>query len=287
MKKISNIMKVSFITNFCLSIVKVVVGFIGHSNALISDGIHSFSDLITDIVAIFGSDMSLKKADDKHPYGHGKSEYITSFIIGLVVLFLGLGLISNVFNKTIIIPSILVILVSIFTIISKYLLSNYLINKGNNLKNEILIASGKESKADVLSSIVVLISSILMQCSNKIEIFKYSDLIASIIVGIMIVKTGFNILKDSISMILGEQETDEETLNSFKSIILKNKEIKTIDSFLCIKYGPYYKIDTEVSMDPNLTLLKAHTIIDNIEKNLKQKNQKAKYITIHINPSIE
>lgn len=282
--KVQNVLKLSFFTNLFLSILKVIVGFFGKSSALISDGIHSFSDLITDMVALFGNGISLKPADKEHPYGHGKSEYITSFVIGLVVLVIGLSLISSISNNEIFIPSIIVVIVSVITIIAKYLVSSYLIKEGMKHQNVILISSGRESRADVVSSIFVLISSILMQFSDKINILKYSDKVASIIVGLFIIRTGFKILKDSISMMLGEIENDEVILDEFKEIIYSYKKVKEIDELVVLKYGPYYRVTTEISMDANLSLLDAHNVAEEIEKTLKLRNPKAEYITIHINP---
>ena len=282
--KVQNVLKLSFFTNLFLSILKVIVGFFGKSSALISDGIHSFSDLITDMVALFGNGISLKPADKEHPYGHGKSEYITSFIIGLLVLVIGLSLISSISNNEIFIPSIIVVIVSVITIIAKYLVSSYLIKEGMKHQNVILISSGRESRADVVSSIFVLISSILMQFSDKINILKYSDKVASIIVGLFIIRTGFKILKDSISMMLGEIENDEVILDEFKEIIYSYKKVKEIDELVVLKYGPYYRVTTEISMDANLSLLDAHNVAEEIEKTLKLRNPKAEYITIHINP---
>ena len=282
--KVQNVLKLSFFTNLFLSILKVIVGFFGKSSALISDGIHSFSDLITDMVALFGNGISLKPADKEHPYGHGKSEYITSFVIGLVVLVIGLTLISSISNNEIFIPSIIVVIVSVITIIAKYLVSSYLIKEGMKHQNVILISSGRESRADVVSSIFVLISSILMQFSDKINILKYSDKVASIIVGLFIIRTGFKILKDSISMMLGEIENDEVILDEFKEIIYSYKKVKEIDELVVLKYGPYYRVTTEISMDANLSLLDAHNVAEEIEKTLKLRNPKAEYITIHINP---
>lgn len=284
MQKINVQMKYSFITNFFLSIIKVVVGFIYSSSALIADGIHSFSDLITDIVSIIGIFLSGKPADQKHPFGHGKLEYLTCLLIGIVILFLGLGLISSSSKSEIVIPSIVVVIVTLFTIFVKYVLSSYLIKQGIKEKNSILISSGKESKADVISSIVVLISSIMMQYSRYVSILKYADRVASIIVGIFIVKTGFTILKENISMILGEQENDTDILNDMKDMVLKHKEIKNIDKFLVIKNGPYYTITSEVSMNGKINLKKAHTVVDLIEEELKEYSKKVKYINIHINP---
>lgn len=279
------VLLVSFFANIFLSFLKVIIGFIGKSSSLISDGIHSFSDLITDIVAIFGSSLSMKPADDEHPYGHGKLEYITSFIIGLLIILIGLILIKSISTNSITIPSMVVIIVSIITIIIKYLVSSYLIIKGKEYKNLILISSGKESSMDVISSVFVLISSLLMQLSNKISILKYSDKVVSIIIGIFIIKTGFSIIKESISMILGEKETDQVVLDEFKNLISSYKQVKNIDSLIILKSGPYYNITTEISMNPKLSLFKAHQIAEEIENLLKEET-KALYVTIHINPYV-
>lgn len=281
---IKNIMKKSFLTNFFLSVFKVASGFIFHSSALIADGIHSFSDLVTDVVAIVGNAFSLKPADHEHPYGHGNIEYLTSIVISSVVIFIGLVLIGSVANKEIVIPSALVIVVSIITIISKIILSRYLIKQGVKHKNNILIASGKESSADVISSIIVLISGILMQFSSSISIFKYADMVASIIVGLFIINTGFSILKENISQILGRREEDEEFVSNIKIELFEFADVLAVDDIMIMKLGPYYKVSIELSMDSSYSLKKAHDIAHNIEKILMMKNEKIKYINIHVNP---
>lgn len=284
MKNINKIIKVSFITNMFLSIIKIIIGYIGSSSSLIADGIHSFSDLVTDIGAMVGNFFSIKPADEEHPFGHGKLEYVTCFFIGIIIITMGLSLIGSINKTEIIIPSRVVIICSIFTIISKYLLSSYLMNKGNLFNNSILISSAKESKSDVLSSIVVLLSSICMQYSNQIQFLKYSDKIATIIVGIFIVKTGFDVIKENMSMLLGEREKDENIINDMHNCILSHKEIKRIDKFLLMKNGPYYTVTSEVSMNGNISLQKAHSIIDGLEAELYLKCDRIKYINIHINP---
>lgn len=284
MHNVKKITRNSFFTNLFLAIIKIICGLIGRSSALIADGIHSFSDLLTDIIAILGNFFSLKPADEKHPYGHGKLEYLTSIAIGIMVMLIGLILIGSSANREISIPSLLVILVSCFTIIAKLILSRYLIKKGELYNNSILIASGKESSADVISSIVVLISGILMQLVSVSEILKYADKIASIIVGIFIVHTGYSILKENISGIIGEQETSNECIENLRKLILNNQEIKKIDSMVLLKFGSYYKVIIEISMDGNISLKKSHDIVDKLEKIIKINEEKAKYITIHVNP---
>ena len=284
MQKVSNIMIISFITNLSLSIIKIITGLIFTSSALIADGIHSFSDLVTDVVAIIGDHISRKPADSKHPFGHGKLEYLTSLAIGIIILFLGFSVISGSFNKEIVIPSILVSIVSLFTIIAKFILSGFLINKGKKLKNSILIASGKESSTDCFSSIVVLISSILMQFSEKFSFLKYADMVATIIVGIFIVKVGFTILKSNVSILIGECETDEEVLDDLRKKIMKEEYVKKIDNLYLFKYGSYYKLIFEVTIDGNLSFKEAHSLVHILENEIKSSNPKIKYITVHANP---
>lgn len=284
MNNVTKVMSVSIITNTFLSLIKIIIGFICKSSALLADGVHSFSDLLTDFFAIIGNIMAKKPADEKHPYEHGKIEYLTSIGISMVIIILGLTIINNSMHSKVVMSSLIVSIVSLITITLKYLLSEYIIRKGKKLENNILIASGKESRADVISSLVVFISAILSVFSKYIEVFKYSDKIAGIIVGILIIRTGFLILKENISIILGEQEIKGETLNKIRKIILNNKDIKTIDELIILKFGHCYKVSMEVSMNPDLTLLECHTIVDKLEKKLKKEVEKIEYITVHVNP---
>lgn len=277
--KTEQVMKVSFITNFLLSCFKIINGFILKSSALIADGIHSFSDLITDIVAIIGDKFANKPKDSDHPYGHGNAEYLTSFIIGLMIILMGLVLIKETMQQVVTIPSYLVAIVSLITIVCKYFLASFLIKKGEFYNNNILIASGKESKTDVISSIVVFLSSILILFRNYLDILKYSDKIAGIIVGIFIVVTGFKIVKENTVMILGKKADDTILRNKLLTI----PNILNIDDIIMIKHGPYYKAYVEVTMNIKL-LKKAHDMAHNIENEIKNELTNIKYINIHVNP---
>jgi len=284
MNKIIKTMTVSAVTNTFLSLIKIIFGFIGNSTALIADGVHSFSDLATDCIAILGGFLSRKPADEKHPFGHGKIEYITSLGIGLLVLFLGFTLIYKAFEVDIQIPSLLMIFVSLFTIISKYFLAHYISVKGKEFHNNILIASGKESKADVYSSIFVLISIILMQFSNRISLLKYANLTVTLFISFFILHTGYSIIKDNISILLEEQITDEDYKENIENIILSYEEIRQLQSFYILRYGPYYKLIATVMMDKTISLEHAHNIIDEMEDAIKNKDKKIQYVFIHMEP---
>ena len=277
MSKVTKTMLISAFTNIFLSLLKVIVGFLGKSGALIADGIHSFSDLITDGVAIIGAKLASKPADENHPYGHGKVEYLTSMIISLMIMILGITIIFDSFMSDINTPDNIVIYVTLFTIIAKFLLSTYIIKQGKRYKNNILISSGYESRTDVISSIVVLISVLLS------SLYKYADKVAMIIVGILIIKTGFNLIKENISNILGEDDKDPEFRKEIETIIMKYKEVLCIDELVLIKYGGYYQLISDIGMNEKMSLKKVHNILENIEKDLKD-NTKVKFITIHVNP---
>lgn len=284
MNKTSKVMLVSVITNIFLALTKVITGIIFKSGALLSDGIHSFSDLVTDIVAIVGNVLARKPADEEHPYGHGAIEYLTSLIIGVVVLGVGVKVIHSAIFSTIIIPTMFVALVSIITIIAKLLLSSYIINEGTKINNNILIASGKESRMDVISSLVVFISILCMQLSNYSSIFKYSDRIASIFVGLFIIKAGIEIIKDNAIIVLGSQETDRKYINSIKRRILNTPGVEGIKSLVIIKYGHSSSLNLVITMDGNTTITKSHEITDEIEEKIRNYSKKIEYINIHIEP---
>lgn len=283
MSKITTTLLKSLIVNIVLVIVKFIVGIIGKSSALVADGIHSLSDLATDLVAIIGSKLSNKPADDNHPYGHGRIEYVTSIIIGIIILILGLTLVFN--SKEEQIPSIIVIYASIFTIIAKFLISRYLCVVGKKLDNQILISSGKESSMDVISSFVVLISSILVQFSNIVPFFKHIDRISTIIIGIFIIKIAIDVLKSNINLILGEVIRDEQYLDDVRNIILMVKGVVKIDDLKVIKLGSYNEAKIYISVNKNISLTKAHDIAHQVEDELKLNEElKIKYVIVHINP---
>lgn len=284
MNKVTRVMSVSILVNLFLSCVKIVSGILGKSGALVADGIHSLSDLTTDFFAILGSVFSSKPADKEHPYGHGNFEYLTSIVISIVILTLGGGIIYESFHRKIVIPSFLVIVVSLITIVCKYLLSRYILKKGYEYQNNILIASGKESSTDVLSSIVVLLSAIIMQFSGKIEIFKYADALAMFFIGLFIIKVGLMILFENIDLILGRQAVDDEMVTAVKNVFLESNQIYEVEDFVLMKYGMYYKLSCSLHMDSSLALKEAHDLIDELEERIRKLYKEIKYITIHMEP---
>lgn len=287
MEKATKVLVKSLIVNILLTLTKFVFGLIYKSKVLVADGIHSLSDLATDIVSIYGSKLSLKPADTVHPYGHGKIEYLTSIVIGAVILALALSLLGNSLNAKTTITSNMVLYVTIFTILAKYLISRYILSKGVKYKSNLLIASGKESRSDVISSAIVIVTYFLSKLSSYSKIFLYSDTIGTFIIGLIILKTAYRILKENIVSILGESEQDEEYLDKIRKIILENSEVVNIEELNIIKYGHYYQANITINMDSNVTLEDARVVSNRIKKKLINKKTRISYAKISINPYME
>ncbi len=287
MEKVTKVLVKSLIVNILLTLTKFVFGLIYKSKVLVADGIHSLSDLATDVVSIYGSKLSLKPADNEHPYGHGKIEYLTSIVIGAVILALALSLLGNSLNAKNTIASNMVLYVTIFTILAKYLISRYILSKGVKYKSNLLVASGKESRSDVISSAIVIVTYFLSKLSSYSKIFLYSDTIGTFIIGLIILKTAYRILKENIVSILGESEQDEEYLDKIRKIILENSEVVNIEELNIIKYGHYYHANITINMDSNVTLEDACLVSNRIKKKLINKKTRISYAKISINPYME
>ena len=281
MSKVTKVLMHSFITNIVLALVKIISGVIGASGALIADGIHSLSDMLTDVFAMAGHKLSLKPADKEHPFGHGKIEYITCIVIGFVIMVMGFTIIYNgIFDKPMV-PNILTAIIGIIVIVAKLLLSRYILKCGKKYDSNILTASGNESLTDVISSVVVLVSILLSQLNG---IFVYADTVAMVIIGILVLKIAFNILVENFSSLLGKQVTDLNYIKKLEEIIFKESEIKEIENLIILKYGSIYQLNLEVSMDGNIILKKAHDVLDKIEDNLKKHDSRLQHVIIHVSP---
>ena len=268
----------SLIVNTILVILKIIFGFVGSSSALIADGFHSLSDLATDVISIIGLKAATRKADKKHPYGHGKIEYLLCILIGIVIIFLGGTLIIESFTKDNNAPKTIVMIVTIITILTKYLIAKYISKKGEFLNSSILTASGEESLADVYSSIVVLISYFISQ------IYPYADKIATIIIAVLIISTGLKILKENISSILDEKESNPEVIEQIKKIINEQKQIIKYHNLRLIKFGSYYKCELTIFIDGNQTIVNSNNLVETLKKEITKNNEKIKYINIYVKP---
>lgn len=274
----------SLIANTILVFIKIAGGILGKSQALLADGIHSFSDLGTDIFAMIGSKLATKKADRDHPFGHGNIEFLVCLFIAVIIITLGSGLVINATKLHASAPDIMIVYITIIAIIIKYLLVRYLLKKGREYEDNILIASGKESAADLIGAFVVIISFVIAKLTNNSGIFKYSDALGAIAIGLIIIYTGLKIFWHNIMAILGEKEEDTIIIKAIKDEIMLVKGVEKITSLILLKFGAYYKCDLIIAVNANLTILKLNKITNEIRKKLVNKKTRIKYLVVGAKP---
>lgn len=287
MKTETKVLIYSIINNLVIAIIKFIGGLFYGLNSLIADGLHTFSDFVTDIVCLIGSKISKKRPTKYHPFGFGKVEYLTNLFVGIVLLLLGFYIIISSFFKKSIIPSLSIIYLLTLVFILKLIAILIMHKIGKKINSGVLITSVEESKADLYSTIGVIIITILLQFSNKYEILKYVDLLGSILIGLIVLKTSFEIIIDNALCLIGETEDDEKTNNKIKEFLNKYDKIENLEIYL-IKYGSYYKLQLTLQLDSRLTLRQVTNFVNKLKKEIKSyKILKIKYITIYVTDKIE
>lgn len=283
--QVNQIQKVTFwgaITNIVLSLIKIIVGYLVNSIALVADGVHSFSDLITDFLVIIGVYVGEKPPDEKHPYGHGKIETIVTIIIGLFLCFLGVGLLwesaKRFVEKPNSFPGIPIIIVAVLSIIIKEILFNVTKKIAKETNCSTLLANAWHHRSDSLSSLAVLIGGVAVYFG-----ISYGDQIAGIVVGSMIFFTGFKIILEPIGELV-EKSIDKESIEKIKNIIDSESKICGWSQLRTRKVGREIFIDLNIQVDPGMTIAVGHSIVDKIENKIKSAFNTPANIVIHIEP---
>ena len=221
MNKLTYTVFVSFMGNTFLSMIKIIAGFVGKSMSLIVDGVHTFADQSLELITI--SNTRFNKNDN--------AKHLINILLGMIVLILGLSFISISINRGVVMPKTILLGISLLTIVFKYILSAYLMEKGLLYKNTILVSDAKQSNSDVISSIIVFIGLILMTLSDTFEYFKYADMVTSIIVSLFVIYTGFVIISRELSDIFGKRVENEEYINGIKTICIYKDGMEIIKIF--------------------------------------------------------
>lgn len=272
----------SMINNLVISIIKIIGGVIFGLGSLLADGMHTFSDFITDIVCLVGAKLSKKKPTKYHPYGFGKVEYLTNLFVGIVLLLLAFYIIISSFFKEAVVPplSVLILLILVFGLKA---LAIFIMNKiGKRINSQLLVTSVQESKADLYSTIGVVIITILLQFSDSIPLLEYSDIVGSILIGLIVFKTAISIIVDNSLLLIGEVEENEEINNKVKEFVKQRKEVKDVDVSL-IEYGPYYRLQLTLELDSKLSLIQVTKIEESIKKDIiRHRSMKIKYVSINV-----
>ena len=280
-------LKVSFtsiIGNIILSILKMVASLIGKSQAMFSDSIHSLSDVLSTLVVIVGVKIANKEDDEDHPYGHEKLESIASIVLAFMLFVTALsigyaGLNSMLHPGNLQTPKLIALIAAILSIIIKEVMFQYTKHYAKKIKSDALMADAWHHRSDALSSIGSLIGIGFAMLGYPIF-----DAIASLIICLLIIKVALDIFRSAVNKIV-DKSCDEETMDEIRSIILSNENVFGIDSLKTRQFGNKIYVDVEISLDRNLSFVKAHEISEKIHHKLEKKMPMIKHCMVHANPS--
>jgi cation diffusion facilitator family transporter len=283
-KQIKSITYLSIAVNILLTAIKVIIGLLAGSLALIADGIHSLSDLATDAAVLLGLRLGSKAPDQSHPYGHGRAETFSASLIAMVLIVVGAAMMyyatMAIARDEITIPRFSVLIAAILSVASKEWLYRVTQKAAIKSHSTALYANAWHHRSDALSSITVVIGFVLLKFG-----FGHGDQVAAIAVGLMIVLVGVSVIGDSLRE-LTEGAVDEDTIEHIRAIINANSSIRQWHKLRTRTVGREVFLDLHILVDPDLNVTDAHKITDSLEKALNEEITRPVNITIHIEPDI-
>lgn len=285
-KTANKVSVVTIIGNIALSVVKLLAGIIAHSNAMISDAIHSASDVFSTFVVIIGIRLSAKESDKEHPYGHERMECVAAIILSVVLFITGLGIGIDAFKiiisgnyNSLPVPGILALFAAIVSIVSKEGMYWYTRHFAKKIDSGALMADAWHHRSDALSSIGALIG-----IGGARLGFPVMDSVAGLVIFVFIIKAALDIFKDAMDKMV-DHSCDEETEKQIYNCVMENENVLGIDLLQTRIFGNKIYVDVEISLDASYTLREAHDIAEVVHDNIEQNFPKVKHIMVHVNPA--
>ncbi|MBA7614524.1 Magnetosome protein MamB [subsurface metagenome] len=283
-RQIKSVTNLGIATNTALFIIKLIVGFLSGSIALIADGIHSLSDMTTDVAVLIGVHLGSKQPDRSHPYGHGRAETFSAGFIAVVLFFVGSVMIYyaavDITKGNVTIPHTAVLMVATFSIIAKELLYRATKRVAIRSYSSALYANAWHHRSDALSSVAVLIGFISLKFG-----FDYGDQIAAVAVGLMVILVAVHVINDCLRE-LTEGAVDSGTIEHIENIINANSSIRRWHKLRSRTVGREVFLDLHILVGPDLTIAAAHAIAESLESTLHEQISRPVNITVHIEPDI-
>lgn len=288
-KEIYKVTLVGSAGNLALLTFKFVAGVLGHSSAMIADAVHSLSDFFTDLIVLMFVKVSAKPQDESHDYGHGKFETIATLFIGLALVGAAIWIIVSgavkfahwLGGETLEVPGKLALLAAVISILVKEILYRYTVVRGKKLGSQAVVANAWHHRSDALSSIGAAIGiggAILLG-----ERWAVLDPLASIVVGGMLMKVAYDLLKDSMGE-LTDQSLSADEEHEILDIIASFPDVSEPHNLRTRRIGNRIAIESHIRMDGNLPLSSAHEHASAIERKLKERFGPDALVTLHMEP---
>jgi cation diffusion facilitator family transporter len=279
--QIKNATFFDIVKNLFLGFIKIILGYFGKSHALIADGIHSFADLLTDLMVLLGAKYGSQKADADHPYGHARFETIASLGLAVVLVLTGIGIIFNAaenlsspanFEK----PHFFVLLVALFSILLNERIYRYTLSVAKKINSDLLHANALHNRSDVLSSLIVLIG-----VAASLLGFPAMDAIAAVILGFFVIKMGIDIGWKNISELV-DTGLGSEMIEQIHHAIFSVHGVKSIHELRSRRMANRALLEVHIIVDPLLSVSEGHHIGEKVTQALQEKIDLLDNIIVHI-----
>lgn len=282
-------MKVSFVSiaaNLILSVFKLAAGFIAHSGAMISDSIHSASDVLSTFIVIAGIKISSKDSDKEHPYGHERMECVSAIVLATILAITGIGIGYSAALKilsgrygSLTVPGTLALIAALISIAVKESMFWYTRFYAKKIDSGALMADAWHHRSDALSSVGAFIGIAGARLG-----FPVMDAVASLVICFFIEKAAYEIFKDAVDKMV-DKACDESTERALRSCALSQTGVLGVDLLRTRVFGNKIYVDIEITADGNETLREAHSIAENVHDSIERNFSKVKHIMVHVNPS--
>lgn len=285
-KTANRVSAVSIILNTLLSGFKLLAGIIASSNAMISDAIHSTSDVFSTIVVMIGIGFSVQEADKEHPYGHERMECVAAILLSAVLFITGAGIgiqaLRDIVEKnyeSLEIPGMLALIAAVVSIAAKEGMYWYTRHYAKQIDSSALMADAWHHRSDAFSSIGALIG-----IAGSRMGFPVMDAVASLVIFMFIVKAAFDIFKDALDKMV-DHSGDEDTERAIYDCVIGHEDVRGIDLLQSRIFGNKIYVDLEIAVDAAYTLERAHDIAENVHEKIERDFPKVKHVMIHVNPA--
>ena len=276
---------VSILWNVILSFFKLFAGIFAHSGAMISDAIHSASDVLSTFIVIIGVKIANRESDDSHPYGHERMECVAAIILAVILFITGLGIgykgiliIMGGDYSHLTVPGLLALIAAVISILIKEGMFWYTRSAAKKIDSGALMADAWHHRSDALSSVGSFAGILGARMGYPIL-----DPIASVIICGFILKAAFEIFMDSINK-MTDAACDEEVIKEIKNIILNQKGVIKIDQLKTRLFGDKIYVDVEIQVNGDISLREAHDIAHNVHDSIEKYIPKVKHCMVHVNP---
>lgn len=276
---------VSIVGNIVLSIGKFIAGIIAHSGAMVSDAVHSASDVFSSIIVIVGVKLAAKNSDKEHPYGHERMECVAAIVLAVVLLVTGLFIGESTLNTIISgnigemkMPGVLALIAAAVSILVKEGMFWYTRYYAKKLDSGAVMADAWHHRSDALSSVGALIGIAGARMGYPVL-----EPVASLVIVVFILKASFDIFKDAVDKMV-DHSCDDETEKELRSCAEAIEGVKSVDLLRTRIFGNKMYVDIEIRVDGRKTLIEGHEIAERVHAEIEKAFPKVKHIMVHVNP---